>query len=231
MAPPYRVIPTGAYSGTPPLENSSGAYYYKYSYSWTSKAASTEVDLVDTELKFNSSKPNNGYIFLSCIGTSSTPPEFGIYAPPDQKGKWICYTRAAGSSTIVPHETIFTPSSSSGGVYTYKNTTKVTMRIRVVGNNIVGTILRNGTIICSYEVSGSGASIGESSSTNTFLLGTSFVPNPATTSPGGRNAYLKHVYLRNGRLYAQNNYNTTGTQWVPDSGNRRILNELQRSVA
>lgn len=51
------------------------------------------------------------------------------------------------------------------------------------------------------------------------MLGTSFVPEPATTSPGGRNAYLEHVYLRNGRLYSSNSYDSSSAQWVPDSGN------------
>lgn len=222
MTENFKIYPSrSAYDGTPPIEYDAGAYYYKYSYYYTSKAASTEIDLTDTVLKFDTSgnKKNNAYIFLSCIGTTSTPPEFGIYAPYGQNGVWKCYTKPSGSDKPEPHETIFSPSGSVNGVYTYKRSTKITMRIRVLGNNIIGTILRNGTVVCSYEVSGKGASIGENSSKNTFLLGVSFVPDPQTTSPGDRNAYLEHVYVRNGLLYAANNYNGTGQAWIPDAGN------------
>lgn len=221
MAFDYYTIPSGRPDGTPPLEPQNGGYYYKYSYSWTSQAASTEIDLCDAELKFSTSKVNNAYIFLSCIGTTSTPPEFGIYAPQDQGGKWICYTREAGSSYVDPHETIFTPDPAFGNVpnHTYANSTKITMRIRLDGNDIIGTILRNGSIVCSHRISGNGASVGTGFSTNTFLLETSFVPNPPTNDPGNRDAYLKHVYLRNGKLYVASDYNSSSTQWVPDSGN------------
>lgn len=221
----YPLNTSGRPDGTPPVADKEGGYYYKYSYSWTSKAASTEVNLCDAIMKFDSSKNNNGYIFLSCVGTTSTPPEFGIYTAPEFNGAWKCYTREAGSGSVVPHETIFVPTGTSGGVYTYGATssnpnprTRVKMRIKLNGTNIIGQILDGNTVLASYTVSGAAAGIGESASLNTFLLGTSFVPNPPTTSCGNRDAYLKHVYLHEGYLYETNSYGNP-TEWVPDPAN------------
>ena len=44
-------MPSSRSDGIPPMKDNAGAYYYKYSYSWTSKSASTEVNLVDADLK------------------------------------------------------------------------------------------------------------------------------------------------------------------------------------
>ncbi|MFQ7292444.1 MAG: hypothetical protein ACLRQ0_09445 [Monoglobales bacterium] len=228
--PNYTTMPTGRPEGVPPMEDDSGAYYYKYSYSWTSKSASTEVNLVDAELKKDSSKNNHGYIFLSCMGTTSSPPEFGLFAPYNRNGIWYPYVREAGSTSINwdPTKPIIIPESSSGGIYKYKNPTntaddnddaKVTIKITLSGTSIKGQIWRGDARLFEDTVPGASASIGENASANTFLLGASFPPVPETTSPGNRDAYLKHVYLQNGLLYSGTNYTGAATAWVPDANN------------
>ena len=222
MTPPYKVIPTGGYDGTPPLESEHGAYFYKYSYFWTCKSASTEVDLRDTVLKFDNRSDNtrnNAYVFLACIGTSSTPAEFGIIAPYNADGEWRVYTRNAGENVKVQKEVIFEPDKPIGSVYTYKNSEKITIKITLSGTDIIGTIYRDKAELCRYTVQGKEASIGQSATHNTFMLGTSFVPIVDTTSPGGRNAYFEHVYLRNGLLYSGVDYRGEEVEWVPDKNN------------
>lgn len=221
----YPLNTSGRPSGTPAVAEEEGGYYYKYSYSWTSKSASHEVDFSDAVMKFDGTKVNNGYVFLSCIGTLSTPPEFGIYTSPSFKGVWKCYTRNAGSGDINPHENIIIPDSSSvsSGIYTYKNSNRIKIKIRISGNNILGTIYKvtsSGEVALTSEhtVSGSGAGMGEFSSTNTFLVGVSLPPAPPTANCGNKSAYLKHVYIREGYLYSGKNYETP-TEWVPDVGN------------
>lgn len=71
----------------------------------------------------------------------------------------------------------------------------------------------------SYSWTSKSASIGENTATNIFLLGASFPPDPATTNPGSRDAFLKHVYLQNGLLYPNTNYTATSTAWVPSENN------------
>lgn len=219
--PNYITMPSSRPDGIPPMEDNAGAYYYKYSYSWTSKSASSEVNLVDAELKKDSSQNNNGYIFLSCMGTTSSPPEFGLFAPHDRNGIWYPYVREAGSVSINWDDSspIFTPTNSSGGIYTYNNTTKVTIKITLSGTSIIGQIWRGNTKLFEDTVSGNSASIGENAAANTFLLGASFPPDPATTNPGNRDAFLKHVYLQNGLLYPNINYTGTSTAWIPDENN------------
>lgn len=214
---------SGRPDGIPPVASEEGGYYYKYSYSWTSKAASTEVNLCDAIMKFDSTKNNNGYIFLSCVGTSSTPPEFGIYTTPDLDGKWCGYRRVAGSGVIENLGVVINPDPNSvnSGIYTYNNAPRIKIKIKLSGSSIIGEILRvtssgENTIIPATSVSGSGSGIG--GTTNTFLLGTSFVPNPPTTNCGNRDAYLKHVYLHEGYLYETASFGNP-TEWVPDPAN------------
>ncbi len=225
MATNYKIIPAGRLN-SPPLEADAGAYYYKYSYSWTSKSASTEVELSDAQLKFDGSLKNHGYIFLSCMGTKTTPPEFGLFAPYNEKGTWYPYSRQANSTAIDwdKNVKIFVPSGTMGGAYTYKTTgqidnSKIVMRITLLGTQIIGQILRNGKVIYNKIISGNAAGIGETASANTFLVGTSLPPVPGTEYPGNRNAYLKHVYLHNGMLYPKTNYSGTAVEWEPDPAN------------
>lgn len=221
----YIVIPSGQVSD-PPVETTSGAYYYKYSYSWTSKSASTVINLTDAKLRFDTSKKNNAYIFLSCIGQKSTPPEFGLITTPNNSGKWYIYTRDAGSKSIETQELVISPSSSSGNIYSYANK-KITMRISLSGSNIIGQILEGSVVKYTHTINGAAAGIGETAAANTFLLGTSFCPDPATTSYGGRNAYLSHVYLQDGKLFSKINYTGTSTQWTPDASNSATYYALE----
>lgn len=206
-------------SYNPAVEKNVGGYYYKYSYSDTSKAASTDVDLSDVVMKpQNGDYKNNGYIFLACLGTASSPPEFGIYTAPAMNGVWKCYTREAGSGVIVPHKEIFEPTSSEGGVYKYDTSDKITIRVRLSGNDIIGQIEKNGVIIAEHEVSGAGTGIGENTKSNTFLLGASFVPDGYETTVK-RGTYLQHVRLSDGYLYENNKYGGKTIPWVPDVDN------------
>lgn len=228
MAVNYQTMPTGRPEGTPPLEERQGAYYYKYSYSWTSKSASTVVNLCDTQLKFDSNSKNNGYIFLSCIGTNYNPPEYGIMTAPNLNGVWYLYTRrtVTNSSSDGMNRTsiaVIEPDDEhpANGIYTYEESDSITIRITLNGSNIDGEIRKNGVLIqgTNRTVIGANSGISATGSMNTFLLGTSFVPNPETSNPGNRNAYLRHVYLQNGILYPNTEYRGSQTSWVPDTNN------------
>lgn len=224
----YITMPSGRPEGTAPTEDKNGAYYYKYSYSWTSKSASTNVNLVDTQLKFDSSKPNNGYVFLSCIGTNYNPPEYGIMTTPELEGVWYLYTRKTvtdsssngmtrTSIAVIEPDTM----APSNGIYTYTKSKPITITITLSGTNIIGKIYKNGTLIAgtTQTVSGAPSGISATGSLNTFMLGTSFVPDPGTVSPGNRSSYMKYVYLQDGKLYSSTNYGGTATEWVPDQAN------------
>ncbi|MDR1540237.1 MAG: hypothetical protein LBU32_19995 [Clostridiales bacterium] len=226
----YTTIPDFRSSYQPPnpptLESGAGAYYYKYSFSWAIKSASTGILLKDAQMKLDSVKKNNAYIFMSCIGTASTPPEFGIISGWEDKGSWFLYTRASGGDVSKKAKVIEPDSATpSNGIYTYKNSVFTNIRIYVSGDSIKGEVRRgpSHSLVASAIVSGVGTNIGTSC---TFLLGVSYCPNPATTSPGPRNAYLKHVYLQDGFLYSEPNYSGNSTLWEPDKDNQATYYSL-----
>jgi len=199
------------------IPNDEGAYYYKHSLFWGSRAASVILNFSKVQLKHSTLKDpleptgklykNNGYAFLSCLGRSASPPEFGIYTVPEFNGEWYLYTRTAGVKTITKRERVIVPSSSSNGIYTYSTSASVSLKINLSGSNIAGAATWNdgtgstGYGSANYTVNGVSAGIGETAEANTFLFGASFAPDTKTKTPSNRGAFFRNLNVTNSKLY------------------------------
>jgi len=207
-----KMYPNKATEPKPLVANDEGAYYYKHSFSWDSRAASVILNFSKVQLKHSTLKDpleptgtvykNNGYVFLSCLGRSASPPEFGIFTAPEFNGEWYLYTRTAGVKTITTRERVIIPSSSSNGIYTYTTSAPISLKIHLTGRDIFGSATwNNGNTTNGYTVSGTSAGIGETAEANTFLFGASFAPNTKTKTPSNRGAFFKNLNVTNSKLY------------------------------
>ena len=86
---------------SPPIENGKGAYYYKYSLSWTSKSARTDASIKNASLKYDTddNKKAISYIFVICQGQYSSV-ELGIMTAKEYQGVWKPYFKKSKDSQV-----------------------------------------------------------------------------------------------------------------------------------
>jgi len=159
---------TGRYS-RPPVEDYSGAYYYKMSQNNPNSMRSLRIIFNPRHIQMRNNiitgttpithPGNNAWVFLSAFGQGSNPPEFGVMSGVGHHGRWHWFTRNAGQAGVnvqdnfvagaltVPDQTthgngnhFYTYTSAADPSRRYTDRTQLTIRVSIDGNDMIGEI-------------------------------------------------------------------------------------------
>jgi len=163
------MIPDWTRYARPPVEDYSGAYYYKMSQNNPNTMRSIRIRFNPRHIQMRNNitsqwpvpvghQGNNAYVFLSAFGQGVNPPEFGVMSGVGHHGRWHWFTRNAGAGVVVRDNnaagalTVPDQTTTTNGNHTYTYTsnadpsrrytdrTQLTIRISVDGNDLIGEI-------------------------------------------------------------------------------------------